>query len=148
MPCTRAEADEGEWLLALEAGGALYSGGAVPSVGGDAALQLSLGLTDMVWLGVAGGGTLLYEGPARGFALAQVSLLFDVFRTVPFVDLGFGAETYDGESSLLFRLGVGADYLVSPSAGLGVVLRYQPALTTSVEHLFLLGLRLSWRWDD
>lgn len=144
----RAHADPDEWLLGLETSGALYSGGAEPSLGGGAELQLSRGLTDMLWLGVAGGGTLVLDGPARGYALGQVTLLLDVFRTLPFVDLGLGVDVYGGRSSVLLRVGVGADYLLGRQLGLGVVFRYQPALTDPVEHLFVLGLRLSWRLED
>ncbi len=135
-------------MLALEAQAALYSGGAVPSVGGGGELQLRTGLTDMIWVGLGGGLTALHEGPFRAFALGELALLFDVFRTVPFVELGAGAETYDGHSSVLLRVGAGADYLVSSSIGLGLSLRYQPALGDEVEHLFTLGLRLVWRLSD
>lgn len=148
LPSGAALADEDEWLFALESGGALYTGGAVPSIGGGAELQLSRGLTELFWLGVAGGGTLLYEAPQRGYALAQVGLLFDVFRTVPFLDLGLGVDVYGGRSSLLLRVGAGADYLWTRDFGIGAVVRYQPALSDEVEHLFTLGVRLSWRMED
>ena len=146
-----AHADEGEWVLGIEPQLGLFS-----AAGDDAELQLGaggqlsfwIGLSDAAWLFVAGGVEVgLDGGPTVGEGIAGAVAALDVLRTIPFIELGAGADLIGGELAPLLRLGVGADYLITPDLSFGAVARYRPLFGREGESWLTFSLRLGFRGD-
>ena len=145
---TSASAADDEWILALEPAWGLYDAQETHhGVGG----QLSgwLGVTDAVWAFASVGGLYLpgAEDPVLE-AGGGVVLALDVYRTIPFIEVAAGLNVLGDRYAPLLRLGVGADYLVTPSVSLGAVVRYRPLFgTLEREGLVSVGVRLGWRGE-
>ena len=143
-----AQADSGEWALILEPAIGLYrptGGDAQLGAGGDVAAWL--GLTTAASLFVSVGGAWVSDGPPIGEALGGVALALDVLRTIPFLEVGLGAALVDTEVVPALRLGLGADYLLSPRLSIGGVARYRPAFGRGEEDWLTFSLRLGWRGE-
>lgn len=143
-----ARADSDEWQVqAGPSWGILQSGdGVAHAAGADASFWL--GLAGASWLFLSAGGNHFFGDDAftRFEATGGLVFAFDVFRTVPFLELGVGMEMVDGDPAPIVRGGIGADYLVSKNFGLGAVFRYYP-LVERGDHLFSFGLRVVFRDD-
>ncbi|MCC7385455.1 MAG: hypothetical protein IT384_26635 [Deltaproteobacteria bacterium] len=144
-----AVADDDEWLLALEPGLGLFSA-ADPAValraglGGEASLWL--GVDEAAWIFLSGGAEQsLGDGPAIGEAAAGLALAIDVLRTIPFLEVAGGLGWHSGDLAPLLRLGLGADYLLSPSFSVGGVVRYRPFYGVEGESWLTFHLRFSYR---
>lgn len=144
---TAALADEGERAVFVEAGPAFVraaagSDGVVGVVGGAAAW---VGLRSNVWgfVGVGGGTT---GAAALGEAYAGVALTLDVLRWVPALELGLGADLFDGRLAPNARLGLGVDVFVSSQLTVGAVVRVRPGFGDAGT-LVASALRVGWRWD-
>lgn len=146
-----AQADDGEWVLGIEPQVGLFHGAAEdaavqPGIGGQ--LSFWIGLSDAAWLFVAGGAEVSLDGgPTIGEGIAGAVAALDVLRTIPFIELGAGADVIGGELAPLLRLGVGADYLLTPDLSLGAVARYRPLFGREGESWLTFSLRLGFRGD-
>jgi hypothetical protein len=148
-----AHAAEEELVLGLEPGYSLLTAD-TDLHGAGGRISLSYGLTDSIWLTIAGGGSrqlsredidgrTLYEG------FAGVTVALDVLRTIPFIEglIGVVAGRI-GEVTKIdpsVRLGVGFDFLVTPSVGIGAVFRYRPVSDDLGDSLLTVDARLTWR---
>jgi hypothetical protein len=149
----RAAADE--LIVAVEPGYDRLSRATTSQSGVGGTLSAWLGLTDDLWLAASGGGfQTLDEAPEhpklfRYEAFGGLVAALDVFRVVPYLEGMAGVVGARGSVHPTIRLGLGADYLVTPELSLGAVLRYRPlpeddlaqaAVTAQVR----LGWRLEW----
>jgi hypothetical protein len=128
IPCP-ALADEGEWVLALEPEVGVFdpSGGGDNELGAGGQATFWIGLSPASWLFASTGAEVsLTEGPEIGEAVVGAVAALDVLRTIPFLEAGGGLSLVRGEVMPLLRLGLGADYLVSPTFSVGAVVRYRP----------------------
>lgn len=146
-----AAAGEDELVLALEPAYAVLTRDG-STHGGGAEASVWIGLTEALWLTASGGilgfdrgqdlPDLLYEG-AGGIVAA-----LDVLRTIPFVEAAVAALASEDAIVPSVRVGLGADYLVSPALSIGAVIRYRPlADELRSDSLFTLHLRVSWRLE-
>jgi hypothetical protein len=141
-----ARADKDELTVAIEPGYATVtdpSGARLHGGGGTATLLY--GLDNVAWLtasagafGFAPSGKVLIEG------FGGVTAAFDVLRVVPFAELALGVTARSGGTvEPALRLGLGADYLLSPRFSLGLVARWHPLFGGSaVESLWTAGFRI------
>ncbi len=145
-----ALADEGEWVLALEPDFGAFTGaidggrGTAIGFGGQAAFWL--GLTTATWLFVDGGAhQALSGGPLIGETAGGVVVALDVLRTIPFAEIGLGADIRGERVEPVLRLGLGADFLVNKSFSIGLVGRYRPVFGSDGESWYTLSLRIGLR---
>lgn len=147
-----AWADAGEWLLLAEPTLDVYRGPVdgqdTAAVGGGGSAAAWLGLSTAAWLFVSAGATVHSQGaPAIGEALGGFALALDVLRAIPFVEVGLGATLARGEPLPVLRLGLGLDYLVSPSLFVGLAARYRPVFGAGSEDLWTIALRIGARGE-
>ncbi|MFO0725051.1 MAG: hypothetical protein U1E65_14825 [Myxococcota bacterium] len=141
-----AHADEGEWVLALEPDFGAFSDVDGTRIGFGGQASLWLGLTTATWLFVDGGAhRALDGGPTIGETVGGVVVALDVLRTIPFAELGLGADVLPGRVEPVLRLGIGADFLVTPRFSVGVVGRYRPVFGAGGESWYTLSLRIGLR---
>lgn len=122
------------------------------AVGGTASVWL--GLTDALWLAASGGGfQVLDETERRGTffaweAFGGLVAALDVFRVVPYLEAMGGVVGGPEGVHPTLRLGLGADYLLTPSLSLGAVARYRPLPEDDIAASGLSAqLRLAWRLE-
>lgn len=144
-------AAEEELILAVEPGWGLLSGAEDHhALGGNATAWL--GLTDTLWLELSAGGLRIFGDGVADRALVEtyagLVAALDVLRAIPFFEAALGA-TFTGGGGIApgLRFGLGADYLVSRSVSVGLVLRYTTLEDELAEDGLLsanlrLGLRL------
>ena len=144
----RAWADDDEWILGVEPGWSLVTApGRDARHGGGADLSLWFGVTETTWL-FASGGAHVFGGDESlllGEALGGLVAALDVLRTIPFVEAAGGVVLGRDQVEPVLRLGVGADYLLTSSLALGVVVRYRPLAGLDADRRVSASLRLSWR---
>ena len=125
LPST-ALAAEDELVLGLEPGYALLTTSEGSKHGGTVNLSAWLGITETLALAVtAGGSSGFSERDTIYEALGGVILALDVFRVIPYGEALVGAFLTKDALAPSYRLGVGADYLISPSLAIGLVARYR-----------------------
>ena len=148
-----AQGAEDELIVALEPGYDRLShpDGSQHGLGGTASVWL--GLSDDLWLALSGGGFHVGDAPqhdalSRWEAFGGIVAALDVFRVVPYVEAMAGIV--GGPSGLhpTARLGVGADYLLTPELSLGAVLRYRPLPAEDLADAAVTAqARLAWRLE-
>lgn len=152
---TPASAAPDELIVAVEPGyeRRVQPDGGQDGVGGS--LSAWLGLTDSLWLmGSAGlfGVVRGDEGdddPVRYEVMGGIVGALDVFRIVPFVELGAGVVGVKSQVLPTVRLGAGLDYLLNPQWAVGAVLRYRPLPEEDLAQAAISAqLRLSFRFED
>jgi hypothetical protein len=144
LPGTAIAAEE-EWLIAAEPGWSWESGVDAHRLGGG--LTAALGLSPAAWAFV-GGAARAPISPAVGVgweAVAGVQLALDVLRTIPFLEVGGGVAGVGDRLGPLLRVGIGADHLITPSLGLGAVVRVRALAGVDEARGLSLALRLTWR---
>lgn len=146
MVANAAHAGVDEWLLTAEPGWALLSGDEARH-GAGGTVSFALGVSPATWLFAAGGAYVVPGDDPTTIVevVGGLVVALDVLRTVPFLEAAGGLDLLDGTPAPLLRVGVGADYLVSPSFSVGGVVRYRPLFGVESERLLTLDLRLSWR---
>lgn len=148
-----AWAGEDELILAIEPGYGLLLApqGAPDSVahGGAGSIAAWLGVTDTIFLAASGGAaTGFSDGPTIGEALGGVVLALDVLRVVPYGEALIGAIITPDSVGASYRLGLGADYLLSKTFSLGLVARYRGlADNLGGDGLFTAQLRFALRLE-
>jgi len=142
-----ARAEEDELLFHLEPAWALARTGEDTRHGAGGELSASLGLSSSGWVHFSAGGFHFFDGPTVFEALSGVVAALDVLRTIPFIEVLGGLEVVDGAVSPLVRLGVGADYLITPEISMGAALRFRPLTGSELHRPISAGLRLSWRLE-
>jgi hypothetical protein len=144
---------EDELLLGIEPTYGLLAG-ATDRHGAGGHLSLSLGLTDAIWLTLAGGGTRqLSRGDLEGLTMLEafggLTVALDVLRTIPFIEglIGVVGAKVAGSTKIspTVRLGVGFDFLLTPSVSLGAVFRYRPVSDDFGDAYYTAAVRLVWR---
>ncbi|MBI2376307.1 MAG: hypothetical protein HYV07_20095 [Deltaproteobacteria bacterium] len=119
-----AFASPGELILTAEAGAASMDSGEHVGLGAEAAL--AYGAVEAVSFFVFGGGHVVIDAdPILTFG-GGVQLALDVLRTVPFFEATFHANARSGELSPGVRIGLGADYFLTPEVSIGLAVRYAP----------------------
>ena len=150
-----AFAAEDELVLGLEPGYSLLTAD-TDLHGAGGRLSLSYGVTDSIWLTAAAGGSRQLgeqelEGRTLLEAFAGVTLALDVLRTIPFIEglIGVVGARLGDRTKIdpSVRLGVGFDFLVTPSVGLGAVFRYRPVSDDLGDSLLTIDARLTWRLE-
>lgn len=142
-----AWAGEDELILAIEPGYALLSVPEATEHGGFGSIAAWLGVTDTIFLAATGGVAAGFsDGPTIGEALGGVVLALDVLRVVPYGEAMIGAIITPDSLGASYRLGLGADYLLSKTFSLGLVARYR-GLSDNLggDGLFTAQLRLALR---
>jgi hypothetical protein len=146
LPSTAWAAEE-ELVLGIEPGYALLTTPAGAKHGGVADLSAWLGITETIALAISAGTAAGFsEQDAIIEALGGIVLALDVFRVIPYGEAMIGAYLANDTLAPSYRLGVGADYLISPSFAVGVVARYRglPDMLGG-DGLFTAQLRLALR---
>lgn len=122
------------------------------AVGGT--LSAWWGLSETLWLSTSIGGFQGLESRAstgprgRVEAFGGIVAALDIFRVVPHIECGFGVVADRDSVAATVRLGVGADYLLTPEWALGAVLRFQPLPNEDFGSSALTPqLRLSYRFE-
>ena len=142
-----AHAGEDELILAVEPGWALLHFTDDANHGGAAGVSAWLGVTETIWLAASTGIALGFvEKSAVSELLAGIVVALDVLRVVPYGEALIGAVASKETVEPSFRFGLGADYLISPAIGIGLVARYRPLTDTlGGDGLFTAQVRLSLR---
>jgi len=149
-----AQAASDELILALEPGYLRLTStdASQNAVGGSASMWL--GLTDDLWLALSGGGFQTLdetEQRARFFAWEAFGGLvaaLDVFQVVPYIEATAGVVGGPEGVHPTVRLGLGADYLLTPSLSVGAVARYRPLPEEDIAQSGISAqLRLAWRLE-
>jgi hypothetical protein len=138
-----AIAGEDEVVLALEPSYGLLSGDkAEHGAGGHASAWV--GISETLWLAGSGGALAFFEDGHERLvyeALGGIVAALDVLRTIPFAEALIGVVATKDALVPTFRAGVGADYLFSKQASIGVAIRYRP-LTEAIASDGLLTVQL------
>lgn len=150
-----ASAGPDELIVAVEPGYGRLSRqvGSQNEVGGT--VSAWLGLSESFWLALSGGA---FQGLSdvedrdavlRYEAFGGLVATLDVFRVVPYLEAMLGIVGVPDEVEPTVRLGVGADYLLSPEWAVGAVLRYRPLpeediASAAITAQLRLGYRFSW----
>jgi hypothetical protein len=139
-PAEARAAGADEWQLLARAGYATVNAGGRRPGGGLMGLEGQYGLDDAFaarlslessWHPVSNEGAPRSEGLVRASSLTGgITYALDVMRLVPVFELGVGLLDVGGEGvprrrDLGIALGIGADYLLSPTWSLGIGVRYQ-----------------------
>lgn len=119
--------------------------------GGGLGVDYERGITDVVWLRASARGAV-YDGPNglawSGGATVGITWALDIFRYVPYANLGLGALVVGGgldtELKPVVELGFGMDVLESRKWSWGFVFRFDSF--ASQARFFTIGPRISWRW--
>ncbi|MCK6548204.1 hypothetical protein L6R52_20310 [Myxococcota bacterium] len=121
-----AAAAEEELVLALEPGWALTSA-ADARHGASADLSAWLGVTEVLWLSASAGAHHLPADPSQSLWELYAGLVaaLDVLRTIPFFEAQLGVTADGGTLAPGIRVGLGADYLISPTVSVGAVVRWR-----------------------
>jgi hypothetical protein len=119
-------------------------------LGGHGAVWL--GISEVLWLEGSGGAYVFFEDGGNHRALYEAAgglvAAFDVLRTIPFAEATIGVVGSRGVLSPTLRAGVGADYLLSKHASIGVVGRYRPVgAQIASDGMLTLELRLGFRFE-
>jgi len=111
------------------------------------------GVDDFAWLavsasvGAVGASSDRSASPAFE-ALAGGALALDVFRWVPWAELLVGIAGPSDDPGATGRLGLGADYLVSPAWAVGPAVRIRPIpAPDGLDDLASVHLRISRRFE-
>lgn len=151
LPRSAAAAD-GEWVIAAEPGYALLVSDDVSQHGGGGTASGWLGLTDTLWLGISGGAFALAKSGSEPAvtpweAMGGLVAALDVFRWIPYVEGYVGLLGQGSTLAPTLRLGLGIDYLVSPSWFVGAVLRSRPFIDPIANVETTISLRVGVRFE-
>lgn len=127
--------------------------------GFDLGVSFDRGLREQVFWHIAAGGGLFKADPGLTVYVGRLTLgvkvlMFDIVKWVPYTTVGVGAavrggDDIDTELDPRLELGLGLDRMASRSFSYGIEARFEigaPRDAFEQTSLFLVGLKVAWRW--